>query len=426
MSPRDYLLSYSSSAAPTNCDGIPTQPLAVVRGDRVGVVLMHLGGPETTADVGPYLYRLLMDPAVIDWPLGVVVRDVVSKSLARLRRRSLERAYDQIGGGSPVNRLAREQAENLEYVLNTTCGIAADVTFRTYIAMRHGKPTPEEAIAAMQADGITKVVLLPLFPQYAEAATGASLAYWRELQRAGHMPDWPTTAVLEYAAHPKYIQAISERIDEALQRFPERERAQVPLLFSARSTPARELFHKQDPYCCLVHATVDQVMTLRGDDLPYYVAFQGDAGLGEGLTPRTIDQLKALARLHHRAVLIVPVSFTTDHVQTAYKLDIEIREEAETLGFDRFEVTAPLNCHALFIEALTEITMAQLAAAAGAATGDGVVYQGIGIHAGTPVQPFTHDERFTRCHQCSRIAEARCWAAAHHVGPPSIMPAASE
>ena len=426
MSPRDYLLSYSSATASSNCEGLSTQPLTVERGDRVGVVLMHLGGPETTADVGPYLYRLLMDPSIIDWPLGVYVRDLVSKGLARVRRRGLERAYDQIGGGSPVNRLAREQAENLEYVLNTACGIAADITFRTYIAMRHGKPTPEEAIAAMQADGITKVVLLPLFPQYAEAATGASLAYWRELQRAGQMPAWPTTAILEYAAHPKYIQALSERIDEALQRFPERERAQIPLLFSARSTPARELFHKQDPYCCLVHATVDEVMTLRGDDLPYYTAFQGDAGLGEGLTPRTIDQLKALAKLHHSSVLIVPVSFTTDHVQTAYKLDIEIREEAETLGFSRFEVTAPLNCHALFIEALSEITMTQLRSGGCEASGDGVAYRRDAFHAGTPVHPFTHSERFTRCHQCSRIAEARCWAAARHPHVPAVVPTASE
>ncbi len=369
-------------------------PLQLEPGDRVGVVLLNLGGPQTTADVEPFLYNLFMDPAIIDLPFGGAFRHLLARFISRTRSRKVARDYEAIGGGSPINLLTRQQARNLEEMLQARWG-GEEISFRTYIAMRYWHPTSEEAARQMEAEGINKVILLPLYPQYSKTTTGSSLLYWWTLQEAGEIPRWPTTFVYEYATHPKYVRAISERIDEALQRFPTGVRGGVHLLFSAHGTPLKELVERKDPYCCLVHATVEHVMRLRGYDLPYHVAFQSKVGPAEWLTPSTPDKLKELAEAGVRAVTVIPVAFVSDHIETAFELDIEVREEAYELGIRHYEVTTGLNCHPLFIEALAEVTRARF------------VLPG---EARSPMQEVAPSvARELRCHQCIHLVEAREW-----------------
>ena len=163
----------------------------------------------------------------------------------------------------------------------------------------------------------------------------------------------------------------------------------------------------------LLHTTEDRVMAHRDHDRPYHVAFQSKVGPAEWLTPSTPDKLKELAEGGEKAVLIIPVAFVTDHIETSYELDMEVREEAEEFGIQYYEVTAGLNCHPLFIEALAEATAAQLRLperAAPAASGDGVP-----ATDAYPLRPLDQLPRFhpstrcTRCHQCQFITEARRW-----------------
>lgn len=415
MTPRDFLRRYQYDERLVTGAYFSSAPLPIERGDKVGVVMLNLGGPRRQDEVEPFLYNLFMDPAIIDMPVGRTLRHWLSRFIARTRSTSVGKDYEVIGGGSPINRLTEEQAQSLEALLNEHYGEAAGVTFRTYIAMRYWKPESEEAAAQMQADGITKVILLPLYPQYSKTTTGSSLIYWWVLEQEGEIPAWPTTQVFEYAANPKYVQALSERIDEGLQRFPKEARPDVRLLFSAHGTPVREMKERRDPYCCLIHSTVDRVMAHRRHDRPYHVAFQSKVGPAEWLTPSTPDQLEKLAKDGYKAVLVIPVAFVTDHIETAYELDVEVREEAEHFGIEHYEVTSGLNCHPLFIEALGEATAAQLLlpGQVGAVSDDGA--SGDGAAEGYPLRPleqlphFHPSERCTRCHQCGFIAEARRW-----------------
>ncbi len=433
MTPREFLRVYSYDKRMVTGGHVPSDPLTIERGDKIGVVLLNLGGPDRLEDVAPFLYNLFMDPAIIDIPVGRTLRHWLSRLIATTRAKKVGKDYEVIGGGSPINRLTREQAKALEARLNRTYAAGQDVSFHTYIAMRYWHPFTEEAAAQMQRDGITKVVLLPLYPQYSKTTTGASFVYWWALEQAGEIPRWPLTSVFEYAANPKYIQAISERIDEALQRFPHRVRDRVHLVFSAHGTPLKEMKERRDPYCCLVHSTVDRVMAHRRHDRPYHVAFQSKVGPAEWLTPSTPDQLKTLAEEGHTAVLIVPVAFVTDHIETAFELDVEVREEAAEFGIKHYEVTSGLNCHPLFIEALAEAVVAQLHLPAPfeAAGGDGSPSP----HS-YPLKPlnrlprFPAQQRCTRCHQCERITEARCWtppdaAPNTPVTPPTATPQSS-
>ncbi len=416
MTPRQFLSTYKYDSRLVTGKFFSSEPLQIERGDKIGVVLLNLGGPNRKEDVAPFLYNLFMDPAIIDIPLPAFLRNALCKYVSRKRSESVAKDYEMIGGGSPINRLTREQAETLEVLLNDRYGDRAGVSFHTFIAMRYWHPFSEEAAAEMRRQGINKVVLLPLYPQYSKTTTGASLMYWWRLEQSGEIPKWDTTYVFEYAANPKYVQSVSERIDEALQRFPRPVRDNVQLIFSAHGTPVKEMKVRRDPYCCLIHSTVDRVMAHRGDDRPFHVSFQSKVGPAEWLTPSTPDKIEELAKAGHTALLVVPIAFVTDHIETAYELDIEVRAEAEQFGVEHFEVTSGLNCHPLFIEALGESVVSQLQLPGGVGTfnseGDGSYALGRGDYPLRPLDSlprFKAAERCVRCHQCPKITEARRW-----------------
>lgn len=412
MTPRDFLRAYDPDRRILRGDEYSSSPLRVEEGDRVGVVLFNLGGPRTLDDVRPFLYNLLMDPALLELPRGRWIRHWLAKGLARLRADTLRHNYEVIGGGSPLTRLTAEQAESLQGHLNDCYGEPTGVDFRTYVAMRYWHPFSEEAARQMAAEDVDEVVLLPLYPQYSTSTTGSSLAYWNALDEAEEIPSWPTTAVPEYAANPKYVQAVSERIDEALQRFPRHVRDEVALVFSAHATPLRKMSEREDPYCCLVHSTVEQVMRRRGQDRPFHTAFQSIIGPDLRLSPSTSETLRTLADQGTQAVLVVPITFVTDHVNTSYELDIEAREEAEAHGIDYFEVTAGLNTHPLFIEALGEATIAQLELPIEA---DRLRFGGDGLSQNYPLRPLnelprqTLEKHSARCPACGKSVGARRW-----------------
>jgi protoporphyrin/coproporphyrin ferrochelatase len=361
MTAREFLNLYRYDDRLPGGGFYPPDPVDVEPGDVVGVVMVNHGGPAAPEEVEPFLYNLLMDPALLDLPLPHGLRDWICRTLAHRRAQAVAECYRQIGG-SPIHRLCREQAQALETRLNDPFGALTGARFRTYVAMRYWHPTCEAAAAEMTADGVTKVVHLPLYPHYSKSTTGSALAYWSALEAADEIPAWPCSLVSEYATHPLYVQALSDRIDEALQRFPRGVRERVPLVFSAHGTPVRESRQGRDPYCALVQATVQAVTDLRGqkEKRPFRVVFARKVGPKEWLSPAPPPELVELAREGATAVLMVPVGSVTDHIETAFALDIRVREEAVDLGIEHFEVTSGLNCHPLFIEALAESVAAQV------------------------------------------------------------------
>ena len=410
MTPRQFLRTYKYDERLIKGAYYTHNPLVVNKGETVAVVLLNLGGPLKKKDIAPFLYSLFMDPAIIDIPVKGVFRHWLSSFIARTRSKKVANDYDEIGGKSPIYDLTKEQAESLEVHLNQTYGHANDLTFRTYVAMRYWHPTSEETVQQMIEDEISKVVLLPLYPQYSKTTTGSSLIYWWTLEKYGELPFWPTTHVYEYATHPGYIQAINERIDQGLEKFDTGVRDEVVLVFSAHGTPLREMKERKDPYCCLIHSTVEQVMAARRDNREFHTAFQSKVGPAQWLTPSTPDTLKQLAQEGRTAVLVVPVAFVSDHIETAYELDIEVREEAMHFGIHHYEVTTGLNSHPSFIAALGEVAVNQLYLPADAVQATvQLENNGNGSTADKAELKTGRKNQRTRCHQCQFITEARCW-----------------
>jgi len=427
MTPRDFLRLYDPRWASLEDVGSESS-LRIAEGDCVGVVLFNVGGPESLDDVEPFLYRLLMDPVLFDLPVGGRLRHWLAKSAAYARAGALRERYEMIGGGSPLTRLAREQARSLQGHLADQYGQPTGVEFRTYSAMRYGRPFVEEAAAQMAADGVDKVVLLPAYPQFATFTTGSALAYWTALGAENERPSWPTTVVPEYAANPKYVRAVSERIGQALQRFPRSVRDDAVLVFSAQDTVFGSRGQRGNPYCCHVHSTVQQVMRLRNRDRPFYTTFQSVMGPNEWLSPSTPDTIETLAEQGRRSVLVVPISFVTDHVNTSYDLDISVRAQAEAQSIDHFEVTAGLNTHPLYVEALGEAALAQLDLPVHV---NQLRFGGDGQSQTYPLCPYHQRPRHSlngqssSCPECGSLEGARRWTLPDRSGEPDAPSDAS-
>lgn len=402
MRPRNYLKQYCDDDRLVTGAYYPFQPLYVEPSDRIGIVLLNLGTPESLADIQPFLYNLFMDPAIIELPFKGIFRHFFAYFISQRRSRKLRADYQQMGGGSPLTRFSRQQADSLEQRLDRHFSTSApNIRCRVYLAMRYWQPSSEDAAKQMQKDGIDKVILLPLYPQYSKTTTGASLAYWWTLERTGEFPSWPTSIVTEYAIHPSYIQALSRRIDEGLRRFPESIRDSVQLLFSAHGTPVAELQKRRDPYCCLIHSTVTAIMALRHQDRQFHISFQSKIGRARWLEPSTIDTVKELGRNATQGLLVVPVAFVSDHIETMVELDRQVREEAETAGIQHYEVSEGLNSHPLFIDALTDLVCRQLNTTA--FTTKTMPIADRTRHRQSP------DQSRLRCRRCERIAEAIDW-----------------
>ena len=310
--------------------------------NRTAVVLFQLGGPDTLEAIEPFLFNLFCDPDIIDFPGARIGRRPLAKLISSTRAKKVQHHYAVIGGGSPIRRFTEQQARALEQVL-----LESGVDARCFVAMRYWHPFTSEAIEQVRRERFDHIVLLPLYPQYSSTTSGSSLNEWRRLFR----DPVPQRLIETFYESDLYIQALVERIDEALSRFPHPERPE--LVFSAHSVPVA-VIAKGDPYQRQIEETVALVMQRGGWRNRHRLCYQSKVGASKWLQPSLRDTVKELAAGGTREMCVVPVSFVTDHVETLGEIDHEAREQAQALGIERFEMTAGLNDSPLFIRALAE------------------------------------------------------------------------
>ena len=364
------------------------------------MVLVGLGGPSSPDEVVPFVYHRLMDPAEVYLPVSGWARRQLAKVLARRWGRGLREAFELIGGCSPLRRLAAEQAAALQRRLGDTLADYDGVTVKTYVAMRHGGPSLADVCGSMQADGVTKVVLLPLDPHYSVATTGSAARQWAARCERFELP---TTLIPEFSAHPRFVQALNDRVDEGLQRFSREDRPSVQLLFVGHGIAKRRLTRDGDPYCCQVHATVRALRAKRDEPgRAVRTAFLDPLGLGGTHGLSVVDAIDDMAADGSQALLVVPISFTTDRIETAYHLDVSGRARAAEQGVSRFEVTSGINAHPALVDALADVVGHHLYDAS-AAGGDGLATS-VPHLSPSPVPSAPP------CPVCDRSVPVRAWA----------------
>ncbi|AFY72260.1 ferrochelatase [Synechococcus sp. PCC 7502] len=324
---------------------------------RVGVLLLNLGGPERLEDVYLFLYNLFSDPDLIRLPFKFLQKPVAAL-IAATRSPVSQENYKAIGGKSPLRQLTEEQAESIENALQRR-GLNAKV----YVAMRYWNPFTEEAIAQIKKDQISKLVILPLYPQYSISTTGSSLRLLEKLWKEDkELQQIEKIVVRSWYDRPGYLKAMAEVIEEKIKSFADPEK--VHIFFSAHGVPQKYVTEYGDTYQIEIENCVDLVMqSLRQIYQrynPHTLAYQSRVGPVQWLQPYTESAIAQLAKRGVKDLLVVPISFISEHIETLQEIDIEYREVAESEGIHNFARVPALNSHPVFINDLAELVLESL------------------------------------------------------------------
>lgn len=310
---------------------------------HTGVLLLNLGGPDSLDAVEPYLVNLFSDPFLIRLPLRGAPRRWFAKWVARKRAPHVRQLYAEIGGRSPIGPLTEKQCRRLEEELGPG--------YRCYVAFSAWTPYIREAVAQARADGVRSLVGLSLFPQWC-SATSESVFF--DLRKAVN-GELPLAEVDRYPEDATYLDALAETVQQGLRRFS--DSGAVHVLFSAHGVPV-SIIRKGDPYEREIHATVNGVVQRLPAGQPWSLSYQSKVGPVKWLEPATADHLPALAAQGVKQVLVVPVAFVSDHIETLHEQRILLRGIATAAGIERYEVANALNDCRLFARALARLVKA--------------------------------------------------------------------
>lgn len=279
-----------------------------------------------------------MDGDLIPLPFQRLLAPVIAKR----RTPRIEKQYADIGGGSPILRYT-------EYQGAAMCGLLDELHPETaphkhYVAFRYANPLTEETARRMREDGVKRAIAFTQYPQYSCSTTGSSLNELFRKGRAGEFGDIAWSVIDRWGTHPgfievdqnssfyanqpdaEYFQAVAKTIEAALAKFEPSSRSDVVLLFSAHSLPM-SVVNRGDPYILEVSASVHAVMDRLGHSNPYRLVWQSQVGPSAWMGMQTSEAIKGLARLGRKQVVLVPIAFTSDHIETLYELDIEYMKE---------------------------------------------------------------------------------------------------
>ena len=313
-------------------------------GRELGVVLLNMGGPSTAADIRSFLRNMFRDRAIL--PMPAPARYALAELIAQLRFFRVRGQYAQIGGGSPIVSITRAQADALRRALAEE-GVEADVT----VAMRYTPPRAEEALLALSPHVRHSVVALPLYPQFSFATTASSLDDLAEAaQRLGLSPPVP---IRSWHDEPSYLDDLADRIRDALRDAP----PGVVVLFSAHGLPERSI-RRGDPYRTQIDETISGVVE-RLCDAAWRIGFQSRVGPIRWTGPDTLEVVEKLGR-EGRPVLVVPIAFVSEHVETLYELDVLVGKHARAHGVPWYKRLSTQNATDRFGRVLARVVLRTL------------------------------------------------------------------
>jgi protoporphyrin/coproporphyrin ferrochelatase len=327
--------------------GTPQSPAGSA--PKTGIVMLNLGGPATLDDVQPFLLELFADREIIRLPF----QRWLGPFIARRRTPKVRGLYAGIGGGSPILRYTEAQGRGMVARLDRLSPATAPHKF--YVAFRYTRPNSEDALRRMRSDGVERAVAFTQYPQFSCSTTGSSLnELWRAASRTGLRDAFQWSIVDRWPVHPGFIEAMTETVRDGLAQFEPAEREKALILFSAHSLPL-EVIDRGDSYPQEVGASVQRVVETLGVPNPYLLAYQSDVGPVRWLGPRTEQVIRRLGARGQKHVLVVPIAFTSDHIETLSELDREYGEVAHQVGITQYKRAPAMNDRPRFLDALAEI-----------------------------------------------------------------------
>ena len=307
---------------------------------KTAIILANLGAPASLDEVKPFLKQLFSDPDIFRFPFGKSGQALFSSMIATLRAPKSRKFYQAIGGGSPLAANTVAQANALRDRLHDIPGI------KVFTAQRYWHPFIAEIADQIRADGFERIILIPLFPHY---STTTTLSIFNEWSR--HGADLPEPLLVKhFHLIPEYNQACADRILESLQEFKENPH----ILFSAHSIPESRV-KAGDAYVDEIHENIQQIMDKLPNGFNHSLAFQSKVGPIKWVGPPLKKELKRLIDKGVDQVLVYPISFVSEHVETLFELDVEFAKAARKLGFKRFVRASTVQTSAKFIDVLENL-----------------------------------------------------------------------
>lgn len=348
----------------------PVTQNTVSKKGPTAMVFMNMGGPATTDEVGGFLSRLFADADLI--PLGPL-QNYLGPLISRRRTPKIQKQYTGIGGGSPIRKWSEYQAAEMCKILDKTNPESAP--HKPYVAFRYANPLTEEMYNKLFEDGFGKgnggrAVAFTQYPQYSCSTTGSSLNElwkWRQrLESPTRNENSPQEGSIQWSVidrwptHPGLVKAFAENITATLATYPEEVRDSVVILYSAHSLPM-SVVNRGDPYPAEVAATVHAVQQQLGHRNPYRLVWQSQVGPSAWLGMQTAEAVPQLIKKGQKDIVLVPIAFTSDHIETLFEIDQEVIHEANEAGADgRVRRAESLNGSPTFINALADLAKSHL------------------------------------------------------------------
>lgn len=334
--------------------------------EKVGVLLLNLGGPETLDDVQPFLFNLFADPDIIRLPrLFRFLQMPLAKLISTFRAPKSKEAYASIGGGSPLRKITDEQAKALKMTLEDK-GLPANV----YVAMRYWHPFTEEAIHQIKRDDITKLVILPLYPQFSISTSGSSIRVLQSIFREDSYFTRVAISIIESWYQRKgYIRSMADLIENELFSFAKPE--EVMIFFSAHGVPLSYVENAGDPYRDQIEDCVSLIMDelkSRGVVNNHTLAYQSRVGPVQWLKPYTDEVIVELGQKGVQSLLTVPISFISEHIETLEEIDMEYKHLALEAGITNWGRVPALGCTSSFISDLADAVIEVIPSATSSST----------------------------------------------------------
>ncbi|KAJ3675315.1 hypothetical protein LUZ60_004357 [Juncus effusus] len=349
---------HSSSASEAVLTSNRESNSRIIGNEKVGVLLLNLGGPETLDDVQPFLFNLFADPDIIRLPrLFRFLQKPLAQFISVVRAPKSKEGYASIGGGSPLRQITDAQAEALRKSLSEK-----DVPAKVYVGMRYWHPFTEEAIEQIKRDGITKLVVLPLYPQFSISTSGSSLRLLESIFREDeYLVNMQHTVIPSWYQREGYIKAMATLIQNELSKFDSPQK--VMIFFSAHGVPLAYVEEAGDPYKAEMEECIELIMEeleKRGITNPCTLAYQSRVGPVEWLKPYTDETIIELGKRGVKDLLAVPISFVSEHIETLEEIDVEYKELALESGIKNWGRVPALGCEPIFISDLADAVIESL------------------------------------------------------------------
>ncbi len=307
------------------------------------LILLNMGGPDSLEAVEPFLYNLFSDRELIQLPAGALLQKPFAKLISHFRAKHVVENYRMIGGKSPLLAWTQKQAAGIAQRLEN---------MQPFVVMRYWHPFAADALAEIRQAGIEQAVVLSMYPHYTGATTGSSINDFKRTA-ARVCPGLNYQLIEQWYDWPGYLDALATRIKSTLNDLSAADRAEVQIVFSAHALP-QKFIDRGDPYLQQVEATVQGVMQRVGA-VDWHLGFQSRSGPVQWMEPETTDVMDRLAVAGKTSLLIVPVSFVSDHIETLHEIDIEYREHAQEHGIVKYVRAPSLNAGDDFLQAMADL-----------------------------------------------------------------------